>query len=139
MKQNKIKKSYIYLCRTILLLAIYVLFFPIISIPIKKLFPSFGICPYLSLTGNPCPLCGGTRYLENLGQALKDWHYLVCPFGFMIIFVLFEIVFRIIILIVYRKNEQKKINKNLIIVDIIIHVIAVISFLIYEITFLQRY
>ncbi len=29
---------------------------------------SYGQCPFLALTGRPCPLCGGLRAVSDLGQ-----------------------------------------------------------------------
>lgn len=135
MNTNEFYKNYIYFCRTALLLAIYVIFFPFISTPIKKLFPSFGSCTYLKLTGKPCPLCGGTRYIENLGQAINNWQYLLHPFGLIVIFIIFEIIFRLILLHIYKK--RKEVKYNLIILDILIHSIVAIMFISYEIIFIM--
>lgn len=129
-----IKKNYKILNLVFLILSIYVILFPIISIPIKTFFPKFGQCTYLRITGNPCPLCGGTRYIQNLPQVLKDITYLFNPFGVIILFVIFEIIFRIINLIIKREKSSK-----FILIDILIHIIAIISFVTYEIIFLNRY
>jgi len=126
------KKHYIYLNIVSLLLSIYVMFFPFISKMLTKLIPQFGVCPYLKMTGNPCPLCGGTRYIEGIGQALKDPTYLLHPFGVIIICVVLELIFRVIILI--KRNKLNKLNK-IIKYDIIIHSILLILFIGYEIMF----
>lgn len=107
----------------------YVILFPIISIPIKNIFPEFGQCTYLRITGEPCPLCGGTRYIQNLPQVFKDITYLFHPFGVIVMFVMFEFIFRIYNL-VKKKNEMKLIK-----IDIVIHIVAVTMFFIYEITY----
>jgi hypothetical protein len=91
-----IKKNYIYINITFLILAIYVIFFPIISYQIQKIIPLFGICPYFKITGKFCPLCTGTRYFANLPKAIGDITYLNNPFGIMAIAIIFEIIFRII-------------------------------------------
>ena len=126
---NFIQKNYIFVNVTFLILALYVIFFPIIEIPFKKIIPSFNECPYLKITGKPCPLCGGTRYIKNLPQAVanKDITYLFHPFGIIIIFLIFEIIFRTYN-IVTRKKEKKE---KLIAIDLIIHLIALILLLTY--------
>ncbi len=139
MIKGKHLKNYIYINRTALLLCIYVIFFPIISIPIKKIIPSFGNCAYLAITGKPCPLCGGTRYIQNLNQVFHNWRYLLHPFGIIVLFIFFEIIFRLIILHIYIKRKKQnclELNKKLIIIDIIIHFIVFIIFTIYEIAFI---
>lgn len=126
----KIKeKSYIYFNIVFLILSIYVILFPIIITLLKAIIPSFGICPYLRITGNPCPLCGGTRYIANIFQIFKNPSYLISPFGVIIICILFEIIFRIWVLI------KKLYTKKIIIFDIIYHSIIFIIFITYEITF----
>ena len=90
---NYIKKNYKILNIIFLLLSMYVILFPIISIPIKNIFPEFGECTYLRVTGEPCPLCGGTRYIQNLSQVFQDITYLFHPFGVIVMFVIFEFIF----------------------------------------------
>lgn len=130
---NYIKKNYKILNIIFLLLSMYVILFPIISIPIKNIFPEFGQCTYLRVTGDPCPLCGGTRYIQNLPQVFKNITYLFHPFGVIVLFVIFEFVFRIYNLI-KKKNDFKLIK-----IDIVIHIIAVIMFFIYEITYFMKW
>lgn len=129
---ENIKKHYIYLNIVALLLSIYVMFFPYISKLITSFIPQFGICPYLAITGTPCPLCGGTRYIAGIGQALKNPTYLLHPFGIIMICILLELIFRIIILI--KKDKLKNINR-IIKYDIIIHAILFALFIGYEIMF----
>ena len=107
----------------------YVILFPIISIPIKQVLPEFGVCPFLRATGHPCPLCGGTRYIANLPQNINNLQYLLHPFGAMVIFIFFEFIFRISNLIT-KKNSLKLIK-----FDLIIHIIVTILFFMYEILF----
>lgn len=128
---NYIKKNYKVLNIIFLLLSMYVILFPIISIPIKNIFPQFGQCTYLRVTGEPCPLCGGTRYIQNLPHVFQDIKYLFHPFGVIVMFVIFEFIFRMYNLI-KKRNELKLIK-----IDIIIHIIAVTMFFIYEITYLK--
>lgn len=124
------KKSYKYLQIIFLVLSIYVILFPIIIAPITEIIPQFRICPYLRMTGKPCPLCGGTRYIANIFQVLKDPSYLIHPFGIIVICLLFEIIFRIWLLC------RKKYNKKIIQFDITYHITIIILFIIYEISFL---
>ncbi|MCI9177681.1 MAG: DUF2752 domain-containing protein [Clostridia bacterium] len=128
-----IKKNYIYVNITFLLLTIYIILFPMITIPIKNIFPAFGECTYLRVTGKPCPLCGGTRYIQNLPKAFTDITYLVHPFGVIMIFVLGEAIFRIYNLITKNKEKSEKYVK----VDLNIHLITFTCFTIYEIVFIM--
>ena len=123
-------KNYIYVSIVCLMLAIYVIFFPLISNTIQKIFPSFGVCPYLTITGKPCPLCGGTRYIANLGNVFNDITYLFNPFGGIILGVIFEVIFRLWILL-FNKN-----NKEVITFDIIYHIIVITIFIFYEILYI---
>lgn len=124
-----IKENYIYINITFLILAIYVIFFPIIAKQIQKIIPQFGICPYLFITGKPCPLCGGTRYIENLYKVFNDITYLLHPFGLMIIMIFMEIIFRTINIVLKKKSDK------IIKFDVIIHIIEAIAFFMYEILF----
>lgn len=127
-----IAKHYMAINILMLGLAIYIILFPIISIPIKKVVPSFGICPYLQMTGQPCPLCGGTRYFANIFEAFQDIRYLWNPFGIMAIIILLEIIFRVknIIDIKKGRNYQKTIK-----IDIITTSGIIIAFFLYEILY----
>ena len=125
-----IQKNYKTLCVVFLLLAVFVILFPLIAKLIQLVIPQYGICPYLTITGKPCPLCGGTRYIENLPQAISNPSYLLHPFGAMMITILLELIYRIIALI------KKWDNYYLVAVDFIIHIIITILFYTYIITFL---
>ena len=127
-----IKKNYIYVDITFLLLTIYIILFPIIAIPIKAIFPQFNECTYLRITGKPCPLCGGTRYIQNLPQVFSDITYLFHPFGIIIIFIIGESIYRIYNIITRKKEKKQKQIE----IDIIIHLLAIICFSLYEIMFL---
>lgn len=131
MKQKKFnrEKNYIYINIVLLMLSIYVILFPIIIMPITKIIPSLGICPYFRLTGNLCPLCGGTRYISGIFKIFKDPTYLINPFGIIILVVIFEIIFRIWLLI------QKNYSKKNVVFDFYYHLIIVILFFLYEILF----
>ena len=124
-----IQKNYKALSILFLLLAVYVILFPLINKLIQQAIPQFGICPYLAMTGKPCPLCGGTRYIAGLPQAIFNPSYLIHPFGAMIITIFLELIFRIIVLI------KKYNNIKLVKIDFIIHIIIFILFLTYIILF----
>lgn len=134
MKQliNFIKKNYIYVNVTFLCLTIYIILFPIIAIPIKTIFPQFNECTYLRTTGKPCPLCGGTRYIQNLPKIFKDITYLFYPFGIIMLFILCESIYRIYNIITRKKEKTEKQIK----IDIFIHLLAIILLSVYEILFL---
>lgn len=129
---NFVKKNYIYVNITFLLLTIYIILFPIISIPIKTIFPQFNECTYLRVTGKPCPLCGGTRYIQNLSKVFTDITYLFHLFGIIMIFIFLESIYRIYNIITRKKERTEKYIK----IDILVHLIELICFSLYEITFL---
>ena len=129
---NFIKKNYIYVNITFILISIYIILFPIIQIPIKTIFPRFNECTYLRTTGKPCPLCGGTRYIQNLPTVFDDITYLFSPFGIIMICIFLEIIYRI-----YNLTKRKKENtEKYIKIDITIHLIELIALALYEIIFL---
>lgn len=97
--------------------------------------PILTTCVYKKVTGKDCPLCGGTRYIANIKQVFEDPSYILCPFGYMILFVIFEFLFRIFLIIKIKRNNIKNL-KRIIIFDIVIHVIVFILFFIYEMSFL---
>lgn len=130
---EKIAKNYMAINISVLFLTIYVISFPFISIPIKKLVPSFELCPYLQMTGNPCPLCGGTRYFANILEAFHDIKYLWNPFGVMAIVIVLEFIFRVKNIIdLKRKKDCRRTIK----IDIITTSIIVTAFFLYEIIYI---
>lgn len=84
------------------------------------------------MTGQPCPLCGGTRYIENIPQVFNDITYLFNPFGVMIIVIILETFIRIFNFILIKKN---KITDRIVKLDMIYHFIIFISFILYEILY----
>ena len=129
---NFIKKNYIYVNITFILISIYIILFPIIQIPIKAIFPKFNECTYLRVTGRPCPLCGGTRYIQNLPKVFDDITYLFNPFGIIMICIFLEIIYRIYNLTTRKKEKTEKYIK----IDITMHLIELITLALYEIIFL---
>lgn len=133
---EKIRKNYVCVNIVFLLLTLYVIFFPIIANVISSNFPNLLKCPFLEITKKPCPLCGGTRYISNIYNCINDISYLFCPFGFMVIFVCLEFLFRIIVLVCFRSIKlNKNLFNNLVIIDLIVHVLAVFLFITYEIIY----
>jgi len=130
-----IKKNYIYVNITFLVLTIYIILFPIIAIPIKAIFPQFNECTYLRVTGKPCPLCGGTRYIQNLPKVFQDVTYLFHPFGVIILFIIGEGIFRLYQILTRKKERTEKQIE----IDIVIHLIALTCLSIYELIFLMKF
>lgn len=127
-----IKKNYMYVNITFLLLAIYIILFPLIAAVMEKINPNITKCTYLMITEKPCPLCGGTRYIRELYHNIFNIKYYIHPFGFMMLFFFFELIFRIYNLV--TKNKQK--STKYINIDIIIHLTAIDIFFIYEFLFI---
>lgn len=127
------KKNYVYVNITLIILAIYVIFFPVISLAIEKINPSLTKCVYLQITGKECPLCGGTRYIKNISTVFTDVTYLFNFFGVILFVILFNIIFRISNLI--RIKQGKNMEKTMII-DIIIHTILLCCYIAYEVVFI---
>lgn len=129
---NFVKKNYIYINITFLIFTIYIILFPIISIPINNIFPQLSICPYLRITGRPCPLCGGTRYIANLPRVFTDITYLFHPFGAIMIVVICENIFRIYNIFTYKKERSNKWIEK----DISVHLFLLNILNIYEIIYI---
>ncbi len=127
---EKLKKLYKYLNITLLILAIYAIFYPVISKILVSIHPSFGICAFNVLTNSQCPLCGGTRFFENILINGFDSNMFSSPFMIMFIVLIIELLLRIILIIKY-----KKITKNIFILDLIWHSIIFISYISYLILF----
>lgn len=118
----------------ILGLVIYMLIFPQISQVLETIIPNSTKCVYLSFTGKECPLCGGTRYIKNIKNVFKDITYLFNFFGIIVIGSIAEGIFRIFNLC--NLNNEKYISK-VIVPDIIIHIIGILLFIMYEIIFIM--
>lgn len=130
---ESIRKNYKAVNITILCLCIYLLFiFPIVSTILEKISPVLTRCPYLQLTGKPCPLCGGTRFLKNIKTVFHDITYVFNFFGLVILILIMETIFRIINI----KTKQNK--KKVIIYDVLVHIILFISYLIYVVNFIKN-
>ena len=114
-------------------LSLYIVFFPIFAKLLNCISPNFTKCIYKSITKKPCPLCGGTRFIAGIKYNIFNPSYFNCFFGYIIIFIIYEIIFRIIC-VLYIKNSKN--IKVLFIIDIFIHVIVFVVFVLYEIIYI---
>ena len=133
MISQEMEKNYRVINIVLLCICLYLLVFhPFISKVMEQISPILTKCPYLQLTGKPCPLCGGTRFLRNIKNVFYDIHYVFNIFGLISLALIIEILFRII-------NLKIKRNKNIIInLDIIIHGILFIIYIIYAIYYIYK-
>lgn len=131
---NKLnKRNYIYLSITMLMLSLYIVFFPFFAKILNGISPNLTKCVYRSITGKPCPLCGGTRFIAGIKENLTNISYFNSFFGYMIVFIFFEIIFRIFCIIYTSISKD---IKKLIIFDAIIHLIFFVLFITYEVLFI---
>lgn len=128
---EEIKRDYRIINIVILCICILILLLPTILQILEYISPAFVKCPYLQLTGKPCPLCGGTRFIKNIDNAINDLSYFLNFFGIIIIIIVMEIIFRTINVI---KKEYKE---SVIKIDIILHIIIFIIYISYEIWFIK--
>ena len=124
-----IKNNYRTINIIILCICIYIFCLPIISKLLEAIFPGLTYCPFLAITGKPCPLCGGTRFIEGIPKHLNDIKYFLNVFGLILIIIICEFIFRIIN--VNKKEFTKKYMEK----DIIIHIILISLFFLYEIIY----
>ena len=131
---NKLnKRNYIYLSITMLMLSLYIVFFPFFAKILNGISPNFTKCVYRFITGKPCPLCGGTRFIAGIKENLTNISYFNYFFGYMIIFIFFEIIFRIFCIIYTSISKD---IKKLVVFDIVIHLLCFILFITYEVLFI---
>lgn len=128
---KEIKKNYKIINIVILCVCILILLLPILLQMLEQISPIFVKCPYLQLAGKPCPLCGGTRFIKNIGNAINDLSYFLNFFGIIIIIVILEIIFRTINII------KKKYKESVIKIDMILHIIIFIIYISYDIWFIK--
>lgn len=125
---ENIRKNYNIFNITILGLCIYVIFFPLISEMLEYLFPGITKCPYLTITGKPCPLCGGTRFFKSLSNSLTLNNLF---FVVILNILIFEIIFRTVNIIKKRYSRAK------IEFDIALHIFFFLGYIFYEIWFIM--
>ena len=130
---KKLKENYMYINIVFLILCIYIIFYPFFAQVLEKIFPALLQCPYKEMTGMPCPLCGGTRYIANIGTIFHDITYLFNFFGIFMICVFIEIISRIYIII---RIKRKKNIDTILKIDIIWHILLIIAFASYEIIYI---
>lgn len=119
------------ICNIVLLyISIFILLLPVVLGILEKISPVLTRCPYLELTGKPCPLCGGTRFIKNIKNSFNDLSYFFNFFGIIIVIVLFQIVFRTIN--IFKKTYSDKLIK----IDIFVHILIFVAYTIYEICFI---
>lgn len=125
---KEIKKNYKIINIIIFVFCIYVFCFPLVSNILEMISPRLTLCPFLVITGKPCPLCGGTRFIKGLPNAIinKNISYMFNFFGIFTIIMFLESIFRTINL--FRKNFSERL-KN---IDIIVHCILIIALIAYE-------
>lgn len=128
---KEIKSDYKIINIVILCICILILWLPKVLQILEYVSPVFVKCSYLQLTGKPCPLCGGTRFIKNIGSAINNPSYFLNFFGVIIIIIIMEIIFRTINII---KKEYKE---SVIKIDIILHIIIFITYVSYEIWFIK--
>ena len=125
-----IKNNYKTINIVVFSICIYLIVFLNLSNTIGNILPSLTKCPYLVFTGKSCPLCGGTRFFLNIKNALYDITYLFNFFGIVFIFFIYEIFFR-------GTNLLKhKYSNKLIKLDIILHMLVFILYIIYATIFI---
>ncbi len=110
-------------------LVIYIFCLPIVSKLLEFIFPGLTYCPFLAMTGKPCPLCGGTRFIKGIPKHLNDGRYFLNVFSIFLIVILIDFVFRIIN-ICKKEYKEKSVKK-----DFIIHIVLLGLFFLYEIIY----
>lgn len=125
-----VKINYKIINIVLLCISIFILLLPIVLEILEKFSPVLTRCPYLELTGKPCPLCGGTRFLKNVKNSFNDLSYFFNFFGIIICIVLFQIAFRTIN--IFKKTYSDKLIKT----DIFVHILIFVAYTIYEICFI---
>lgn len=133
MLSKKFKKEYYNFNFTIIALSIGLIFIPAIIFFIKRYFPDFYEtfrCLYYTNTQNPCPLCGITTDFKNiLTGNLYAYKYNMSSIP-LLIAIIIEVFFRIGLI-----KSKNKVNKYIIIIDIIYHLFLGAVLIIYFILF----
>lgn len=131
---ENLKKYYLNFNYSVLFFAIYIFSYPIVGKMIGKLFPFLSKCIYKEITGKPCPLCGGTRYIANLKNVFHNPSILFQPFGYIMMFVIFNLIFRTLCIMYIKKGGNN--IKKIMIIDFTILSIVILLFFVYEIIFI---
>jgi hypothetical protein len=114
----------------LLAMALYAIAFPAFSKILAFLNPNLTKCPYKSLTGNDCPLCGGTRLLDDILDNGITLYNFKNPIFYIIILIVVQIIFRFFALL------KKNVNiKKIILIDIILSSLFLTYIIVYFIIF----
>lgn len=132
-KSNLNKKNYMFLNITMFCLSLYIVLFPIFAKVLNHISPILTTCVYKNITGKLCPLCGGTRFISGIKDNIFNLSYFECPFGYMMFFIFFEIIYRLFLFIYLRTTNR---IKGIVIFDIVIHSLCFLLFIVYEIIYL---
>jgi len=135
LKSEGIIKEYNIFNVILITLVIAMIFLPFISRVVNKLFPITYGCLSYRILGEPCPLCGFTRDMRNIISGdifAPKLHLLSVP---AVLLGIFEIFFRMKILLSKKKLMDNKFRTNIIKFDVIYHVFMCFSFIIYGILF----
>lgn len=122
------EREYINFNKTIILICVLIIFLPIIIYIIRTIIPVFPRCLYYDITGEYCPFCGITTDLRNILQGefyIAKNNILTIP---IIILTILEVILRLVYLKYYRKVLN---NRNVILIDVIIHGIIFFILIIY--------
>ncbi|KMQ49886.1 hypothetical protein CHISP_3173 [Chitinispirillum alkaliphilum] len=107
-------------------LAAYGLMLPLVSPVAKKVAPEVWSCTYNRIKGHDCPLCGFTRSVEKMYH--RQW--LQVPRKFLVIasLILFEMVFRVFVLVLLLKKILSRTQlKKIMALDMIFHLLVTVG------------
>jgi hypothetical protein len=134
MKNQEIVKEYHIFNMILISLVIGMIFLPFISRVVNEIFPVTYGCLSYRILGETCPLCGFTRDMKNIicGNIFAPkLNLLSVP---AVLLGVFEILFRIKILL-SKKLIDNKLRDRTIKFDVIYHVFICFSFIIYGVLF----
>ena len=130
---SKTAKIYKVISIVILGLCIYGFLLPLISPLMEKMLPHIWTCPFLRITGRPCPFCGITSGVSSLYRMNFNSASILSMIVFFLALV--ETAFRIMVIMTVSGLKQKTVS-GLIIVDLVYHTLLVGLTAFYVIMFL---
>ncbi|WP_346940593.1 hypothetical protein [uncultured Clostridium sp.] len=135
MKSEEIIKEYNIFNVILITLVIAMIFLPFISRFVNKVFPITYGCLSYRILGETCPLCGFTRDIKNIiiGNIFAPKLNLLSVPAFLL--GIFEIFFRMKILLLKKRLINNKFRNKIIKFDVIYHVLMCFSFIIYGVLF----
>lgn len=128
-----LKRNYKIISLIILAFCIYFFILPFLAPLMEKIAPNLWTCPFLNVTGKPCPICGITRDIGNIYKLDMNYVGLISLVLFML--VILETAARVII-ITFISSLRKKSLINIIRIDVVYHTLLVIMASVYVIMFL---